>query len=298
MRNRIFGWIEGLPPIVSSDGSLAYEKMHIIGRDGPEFRILEFHSTSWIHVEMEEERKLLDMGAAAAGSIAGVLQDVKDNWELRVRLAVLLGRIGDPRSASVLLKLAREDEHSYVRQACWIGLGLLRRPEVLRQVEGLKCAHPAERKALLWVRAMSGSQEAVDEYFKEVEGILAREELEDCSVPFMPKLWVSDSQKHLTLQAKATPETAFLNLDLWRLAFFRHPRTVRLLIDALRYHDSFVQHMAYDLLERDVEGGPKSFGSIEFDLHTLEIHSVWQRWWATHSDHLQWDETVKKYVVK
>jgi len=264
----------------------------------PPYRVKRPHATTWIHVEMEQEKRILNAGKPASGVLLKIVADSDRNLELRARLAILLGRMGDATVGNTLKRIAQRDTDPLIRQCCWTSLGLLRARDQFAEGDDQLGQSDPDKMAILWAMGVCGSGRSLAEYFERVEQVIHREETEQitdlggASIPF-----ISDQQQHLNLRAKKTPGSEYLELDIWRIGQIHKPRAIGVLIRSLGYHDTHVQHMAFHLLRALVEDGPEFQGPVEFDLHSLVIYSAWKRWWDAAASELAWDESTKKYRI-
>lgn len=255
-------------PSVSSEATGALERMRarivepedlrFVSHQAPLHSVRAQPTRVWIFDRMKEEQVLLTLKAGS--EVLQAFQTERESWEFRARLAVLLAELGHAPAVDALRSI---QEPTLLRELCRVVANVLESRQDL----------------------------------KAIERFLEAEELEQV-IDTTKGPWVAERQKHLGLRARKTPETEFLDLDLWGASYVRNPLTVRLLVKATAYHRTEVQGMALNLLERDVLGGPEFQSTRGFDLQTLEVHHQWELWWRAHGQALHWDVSSGKYVGK
>jgi hypothetical protein len=194
--------------------------------------------------------------------------------------------------------IAGRDGDPLVRECAFTALVLIRAkgaPDGLSTLDGMKPREPL----VLWARALDGGGATRAEYLRSIEMMLSGEVVESIPGVALPTLSVTSGAHHLDLEAKVTPETENLPLDLWRLGFIKDKRAIGVLIKALAYHRSTVQHMALDVLSNLVENPPASTRDTkEYDLHTLETHARWVAWWKGKEARLYWNPRTASFGLQ
>ena len=261
------------------------------------FGISNPHLTTWIGEIMAEERELLSLGPAVVAPVGSALLNPKLSRDLRARLAVLLGRLGEPGAAPFLFKIIDEDPDPLLRECAVTGLGLLRGADLVERLSLCLKSGRVRKQVVHWAMGMCGTGSSRDQALALCDEVLRTEECEDALSGFpAPAITVGSGDRHLRLEAKVTTENENLSLDLWRASHFRSREVVRILISGLRYHNSWVQHMALSKLIESVDCPASLRGGNDYDLHSLQMHQDWADWWRHSESTLRWDEAAAKYV--
>jgi hypothetical protein len=289
----LVGRIASHPELARSEGGLT-EELAKTGNGLQRFGFGSPHEVGWIHETTDEERQLLEYGESAIPAIRLVLDDRSRSTALRVRLALLLGRIGGKAAAVALVDCAREASNPLLRRCAIMGLGLTREREIVLQKVLPEMTIPSH--LVSWIAAMRGSLSDRTEYLAAINRILSEELVESAGLdPDIPALKASSKDGHLLLRARSSKATDDLALDLWCVAQLKATAALGVLIDALAYHDPRVQHMALALLREKVDAELTSVRTTCYDLHSLKAYSNWKSWWNENRALVIWREAASKF---
>lgn len=279
---------------LSADGS----RSSTVATDAPRYGLADPHQTTWIFDPMPEELELIKLGHPALGPIMAWVSDRDRGRDLRGRLALVAARLGDESVALTLFTIGVEERDPVVQDCFFTAVGLLGKRELIHCVGEYLKDHPPAWHAILWAVAKSGSPVAGEQYENKVEEMISLEQTEDVLTGLpLPRIRLSEEGSNPYLQAKQTPETVHLPMNLWRLSRLPSSRVVRILISALGYHESHVQHMALRLLEGSVQNAPAKTSHHDYDLHSLDDYRTWMQWWTVHGSNVRWDPSQEKYMT-